>query len=43
VAARHPDLVAKAAGYFKEARTESQHWPLNDAGRRANRANRANP
>jgi arylsulfatase A-like enzyme len=36
VAAHHPDLVAKAAGMMKEARTESAIWPLNDGPRRAN-------
>src|SRR5581483_7017050 len=34
VAGRHPDLVAKATEYMKEARTESEHWPLTDGNRR---------
>jgi arylsulfatase A-like enzyme len=43
VASQHPELVAKASGYFKDARTESDHWPLADTAKRANRANRAKP
>ncbi len=40
VAGHHPDLVAKAAELMKEARTESEHWPLSGTARRANRRNR---
>jgi arylsulfatase A-like enzyme len=40
VAAHHPDVVAKATQTFQEARTESEHWPLNDGPKRANRAGR---
>jgi len=43
VAGHHPDLVAKAAEMFKQARTESAHWPLTDVTRRPNRPNRAKP
>ena len=28
VADRHPDVVAKMAGYMKTARTPSENWPL---------------
>ena len=42
VATKHPDLVATAAAMMKEARTESEHWPLSDGARRPNR-NRTNP
>jgi arylsulfatase A-like enzyme len=28
VAAKHPDVVAKAEGLFKSARSDSPHWPL---------------
>jgi arylsulfatase A-like enzyme len=34
VAGGHADLVAKATAMFKEARTESEHWPLSDGTKR---------
>ena len=30
VAAKHPDVVAKAEAILKTARTESKHWPIRD-------------
>lgn len=42
VAGQHPDVVAKATSMFKDARTESNHWPLNNGPRRANRGGPSN-
>lgn len=30
VANRHPDVVTKIRRIFREARTESEHWPVKD-------------
>ncbi|MEO6244627.1 MAG: hypothetical protein ABIQ12_04250, partial [Opitutaceae bacterium] len=30
VAAQHPDVVARAAGLFKSARFDNEHWKLAD-------------
>ena len=35
VAARHPDIVARIERIMREARTESPHWPVGRARRRA--------
>jgi arylsulfatase A-like enzyme len=31
VAAKHPEIVARIEEYLKTARTESEHWPINNA------------
>ncbi len=32
IAAQHPEIVARIEAYLKDARTESEHWPLRDPG-----------
>ena len=34
IAADHPDIIAKIEAYLKTARTESEHWPLTEGGKR---------
>jgi len=34
IAAEHPEIVARIEAYLKQARTESEHWPLRDPARK---------
>jgi arylsulfatase A-like enzyme len=36
VAAKHPDVIARAEAYLRQARTESENWPLRAAPNRPN-------